>query len=175
MEQGLIHIYTGEGKGKTTCAVGLATRALGHGLKVYYAHFMKRPDLYGYNEIQSLEKLGATILPFTSGHPFCDRSITKEMLVKEMNEAMARLSGILQADPPDLLIMDEILITIRDGFFPEGELIEFMKKKPQQTELVLTGRGATGKIIEQADYVSRLEKVKHPFDQGIPAREGIEF
>lgn len=175
MEKGLIHIYTGEGKGKTTSAVGLATRALGHGLKVYYAHFMKRPEKYGYNEIQSLKKLGATILSYTSGHPFCDSSIKKETLQEEMEEAIIRLSEFIQNDPPDLLIMDEILITIRDNFFSEEKLLNFIQDKPEQTELVLTGRAVTEKIMEQADYVSRIEKVKHPFDKGILGRRGIEF
>ncbi|MFY9152365.1 MAG: cob(I)yrinic acid a,c-diamide adenosyltransferase, partial [Prolixibacteraceae bacterium] len=78
MKTGLIHIYTGEGKGKTTASVGLAVRALGHGLKVCYAHFNKRPELYGYNEIQSLQKLGATILGFTEGHWSFNPKVTRE-------------------------------------------------------------------------------------------------
>ncbi len=173
--KGLIHIYTGDGKGKTTAAVGLAIRALGHGFRVCYAHFHKRPELYGYNEIQSLEKLGATIFGFTGGHPFCNKTLTREQLQREVREGLQFLSGYLTENEPDLLIMDEILISVRDGYLAEEELLDFISHKPEHTELVMTGRGATDKLIARADYVSHVSKVKHPYDQDIPSREGIEF
>ena len=175
MKKGLIHIYTGTGKGKTTAAVGLATRALGQGFKVVYAHFMKRPDLYGYHEIDSLKKLGATIMGFTDGHPFFDKSLKAEDLKKQVADALVYISGYWQNSPPDLLIMDEILITVRDGFLDEANLITFIESKPESTELVLTGRGATAGLIEKANYVSEINKIKHPFDEGISSRKGIEF
>lgn len=175
MKKGLVHIYTGTGKGKTTASVGLGARALGQGFKVVYAHFMKRPDLYGYHEIDSLKKLGATIMGFTDGHPFFDKSISPETLKVQVQEALVFLSGYLKSSPPDLLIMDEILITVRDGFLQEDDLLEFINQKPEGTELVLTGRGATDRLIERADYVSEINKIKHPYDQGISSRKGIEF
>ncbi|MCW0481555.1 cob(I)yrinic acid a,c-diamide adenosyltransferase [Gaoshiqia sediminis] len=175
MDKGYIHIYTGTGKGKTTAAVGLAARALGQGFRVVYAHFMKRPDVYGYTEIDSLKKLGATVMGFTSGHPFCDRSLTTDLLRQQMKEALVTLTDYLKTSPPDLLIMDEILITVRDGFLDEEALIGFIDQKPAGTELVLTGRGATAKLIDRADYVSEINKIKHPYDQGITSRRGIEF
>ena len=175
MKKGLVHIYTGTGKGKTTCAVGLGARALGQGFKVTYCHFMKRPDLYGYHEIDSLKALGATIMGFTDGHPFFNKEVTPEMLRQQMAEALVFLSGYVQTAQPDLLILDEIIITIRDGFLEEDVLLDFINQKPAGTELVLTGRGATAKLIERADYVSEINKIKHPFDQGITSRRGIEF
>ncbi|WP_372776131.1 cob(I)yrinic acid a,c-diamide adenosyltransferase [Mangrovibacterium sp.] len=175
MKKGLVHIYTGTGKGKTTCSVGLAARALGQGFKVIYAHFMKRPELYGYHEIDSLKILGATVMGFTDGHPHFNKDVTPEVLSKQVAEALVYLSGYLQTAKPDLLILDEILITVRDGFLREDVLLDFIDQKPEGTELVLTGRGATDRLIERADYVSEINKIKHPFDQGIASRKGIEF
>lgn len=175
MKQGLVHVYTGTGKGKTTASVGLATRALGQGLKVVYAHFMKRPELYGYHEIDSLKKLGATIMGFTDGHPNFNKSVSPESLRKQVAEALVYLSAYCQTASPDLMILDEIVICVRDGFLEEADLIQFIESKPKTMELVLTGRGATAGLIAKANYVSEINKVKHPFDEGIPSRKGIEF
>ena len=175
METGLIHVYTGNGKGKTTSAVGLAARALGQGLNVVYCYFMKRPDLYGYHEIDSLKKLGAVVMGFTDGHPFFDKSLTAELLGIQLREALLTLKNYLAENEVDLLIMDEILIAVRDHFLEEELLVNFIDSKPQGTELVLTGRGATDKVKAKANYVSEIKKIKHPFDEGIGSRKGIEF
>lgn len=172
---GLVHVYTGEGKGKTTAAVGLATRALGFGLKVVYASFHKRPELYGYHEIRMLERMQARILVFAPGHPHLDKSLDTELIAREVEEGLGSLRALLQQDPPDLLVMDEILISVRDGFLDAQSLYDFVRSKPATTELVLTGRGATPEIIEMADYVSEVGKIKHPYDKGISSRGGIEF
>lgn len=175
MKNGLIHIYTGEGKGKTTTAVGLAARALGHGMKVCYAHFNKRPELYGYNEIQSLQKLGAIILGFTEGHWSFNPKVTRESSREDVKNGLIQLAGFIQGEKPDLLILDEILISVRDNVISEDELLHFIKQKPEHLELVMTGRGATDGLIAAADYVSYIQKVKHPFDRKIYSRKGIEF
>lgn len=172
---GLIHIYTGEGKGKTTASVGLAVRALGHGLKVCYTHFNKQPELYGYNEIQSLQKLGATVLGFTNGHWSFNPSVTRESSRKEVKSGLAELSEYIRNESPDLLIMDEILISVRDNVISEHELLDFISQKPEHLELVMTGRGASDGLIEKADYVSYIQKIKHPYDQKIYSRRGIEY
>lgn len=175
LKKGLIHIYTGEGKGKTTASVGLAVRALGHGMKVCYAHFNKRPELYGYNEIQSLQKLGATILGYTQGHWNFNRSVTRESSRIDVQEGLIALSGFIHGEDPDLLIMDEILISVRDNVISEDELLSFIDQKPEYLELVMTGRGASEGLIARADYVSYIQKIKHPYDQKIYSRKGIEF
>jgi len=172
---GLIHIYTGEGKGKTTASVGLAVRALGHGLKVCYTHFNKQPELYGYNEIQSLQKLGAKMLGFTNGHWSFNSSVTQESSRNDVLSGLAELEKYIQTKNPDLLILDEILISVRDGVIEESELIEFISGRPAHLELVMTGRNASDGLIEIADYVSYIQKVKHPFDRKIYSREGIEY
>lgn len=172
---GLIHIYTGDGKGKTTAAVGLATRALGSGLKVCYCSFHKRPEKYGYTEMDSLRKLGATVYNFAKGHPHLDKSIDPEIIKKETHEAVQTLTDLLKTTHFDVLIMDEILISVRDNYLDEASLINFIQNKPTDTELVLTGRGATENVMALADYVSFVKKVKHPYDNGIMSRAGIEY
>jgi cob(I)alamin adenosyltransferase len=172
---GLIHIYTGDGKGKTTSSVGLATRALGSGLKVCYASFHKRPEVYGYSEIKSLEKLGAKIITLAKGHPHLDDTIDAEVIKREVSEGLDQLSGLIDNDKFDMLIMDEILISVRDSFMSEDKLITFIKNKPENLELVLTGRGVTPAVVELADYVSEIKCIKHPYECGISSRKGIEF
>jgi len=172
---GLIHIYTGTGKGKTTAAVGLAVRALGAGLKVCYSSFHKNPDKYGYHEIKNLEKLGAKILIFAKGHPHLDKSLDENVIKQDTVTGITELTKLLANEHFDLLIMDEILISVRDSYLCENDLLDFVKDKPLNLELVLTGRGATDALIECADYVSEIQKIKHPYDNGITSRKGIEF
>ena len=172
---GLVHIYTGSGKGKTTSAVGLALRTLSHGYKVCYSIFNKFPGKYGNTEIKSLEKLGVKIIRLTGEHPSFNKSITKESHQAQSENGIAVLETLVNAEHFDMLIMDEILITIRDGFLEEERLIEFIKNKPQSLELVMTGRGATNQLIALADYVSEIKSIKHPFDKGITSRKGIEY
>ncbi len=172
---GLIHVYTGDGKGKTSSAVGLATRALGSGFRVCYCSFHKRPEKYGYTEIESLRRLGADISVFAKGHPHLDRSINENEIRREVAEAITYLRNLLKEKPIDLLILDEILISVRDRYLDEAVLLDFIKSKPPHTELVLTGRGATEKVMELADYVTFCRKLKHPYDNGITSRRGIEY
>lgn len=172
---GLIHIYTGDGKGKTTSAIGLATRALGGGMKVCYVSFHKRPELFGYTEMDSLRTLGAKVINLAKGHPHLDSSIKRETMETEVNEGLLMLKELIKNEEFDLLILDEILISVRDHYIGEDLLIDFVRNKPQFLELVMTGRGATPALIDLADYVSYVEKVKHPFDRSIQSRKGIEY
>ena len=175
METGLIHIYTGEGKGKTTSAVGLGVRALSHGFKVCYSWFNKKPAKYGNTEVESLEKLGAKIIGTTNEHPSFNKMLTKEEYKIQTNNSFNALDKLIRNEHFDMLIMDEILISVRDGFLEESKLVDFIKNKPGSLELVMTGRGATDQLIELADYVSYIKKIKHPIDKGITSREGVEF
>lgn len=171
---GLIHIYTGDGKGKTTSAVGLAARALGRGLKVCYVSFHKRPEKYGYSEMDTLKNAGALILNRAKGHPHLDCRIKTEEIIAEVEAALIEIAELVQKEAFDLLIMDEIIISIRDKYISESTLLDFIANKPATLELVITGRGATEGLIAVADYVSNVTKVKHPYDKGIMSRKGIE-
>lgn len=175
MNLGLIHIYTGTGKGKTTSAVGLACRALGTGLKVCYVSFHKRPEKYGYTEMKILTQAGALVLNRAKGHPHLDKSIDPQVVSEEAYAALDELENRLSQEHFDMLIMDEILISVRDQYITEQRLIDFVQRKPEQLELVLTGRGATPNVMALADYVSEINKIKHPFDQGILSRSGVEY
>ena len=177
-DTGLIHIYTGTGKGKTTAAIGLAARALGGGLKVCYCSFHKCPQKYGYSEMESLKKLGARVTNFAQYHPHMDKDVTDATIAgikKEVSQAIETLTTLLSEEPFDVLIMDEIFISIRDNYLDEAILIDFITNKPATTELVLTGRGATDKTMALAHYITNMECVKHPYYNNVPSRKGIEY
>jgi cob(I)alamin adenosyltransferase len=175
MTEGLIHIYTGEGKGKTTSSVGLAVRSLGHGRKVVYAYFHKIPENYGYNEINMLKKLGAQIFGYAKGHPYFNPEITNEHLQEDARRGLKELQQLWSNEHIDLMILDEVIIAVRDGFLDEQLLLDFLDAKPSHLELVITGRAATEAMMERADYVSEIMKRKHPFDRKIMAREAVEY
>lgn len=177
-ETGLIHIYTGTGKGKTTAAIGLAARALGGGLSVCYCSFHKCPEKYGYSEMESLKKLGARVINFAQYHPHMDQNVTEETIAgikEEVSQAIDTLTTLLSKEDFDMLIMDEIFISIRDKYFEEDILIDFIQNKPAKTELVLTGRGATDRTMAMAHYITNMECIKHPYYNNVPSRKGIEY
>jgi len=174
MEKGLIEVYTGDGKGKTTAVIGLACRATGHNLKVCYIYFHKNPERWGYGEFKILEKIGIDVFGFAKEHPYFDK-VEKEKLREECLKGIEFIKKIYKEKKYDVIICDEILISLRDSFLKEEEIIKIMEEKPENVELVLTGRIATEKIIEKADLVSEIKKIKHPYDKGIKSREGIEY
>ncbi|MFH0796514.1 MAG: cob(I)yrinic acid a,c-diamide adenosyltransferase [Candidatus Omnitrophota bacterium] len=173
--EGLIQVYTGDGKGKTTAAVGLAVRAVGQGLKVCYLSFFKEPAKWGYGEHRVLKKLGVATFGFADKHPHFYRKVSKEEVRRECMKAMEFIRKIYREKKYDILILDEVLVSLRDGFLEEKEVLDILDLKPKDLELVLTGRGATKKIVKKADLVSEIKKVKHPYDSGIKGRKGIEY
>ena len=175
MSLGLIHIYTGNGKGKTTSSVGLATRAIGSGHRVTYVSFHKRPEKFGYHEMGVLSAAGVRVLNRAKGHPHLDKSIDPSTVSKEVYDALDELEALLASEHIDLLIMDEIIISVRDSYITEQRLLDFIDRKPSKTELVMTGRGASAELIARADYVSSITAVKHPYNSGQCSRKGIEF
>ena len=112
MKRGLIHIYTGDGKGKTTASVGLAVRALGHGFKVVYASFFKKPDDCGYNEVKILKDLGAVVFSFSEGMPMANKHVGKEAYRLAVKKGLSELEKYIAVNSVDLLVLDEILIAI---------------------------------------------------------------
>jgi len=173
--KGLIQVYTGNGKGKTTAAVGLACRARGQGLKVCYIYFHKDPERWGYGELKVLEKLGITVKGFAKKHPHFNKKVTPKDVRKECLGGLKFVKKVYEDKEYDILILDEINISLRDGFLKEGEILDILNSKPEKLELILTGRGATEKIIKKADLVSEIKKIKHPYDIGIKGKKGIEY
>ena len=175
---GLVQIYTGVGKGKTTAAIGLATRAVAHGLQVCYVSFHKDFKRYPYGESKSLKKLGIKVCSFAKYHPHfhkAKKDAKAKDLPRQCLEGVNFIKKLFIKDKQDMIILDEIIISIRDGFLKEKDVLELIKEKPKKLELVLTGRGATKKMIAKADLVSFIKEVKHPYKKGIQAREGIEY
>lgn len=176
MEKGLIHIYCGDGKGKTTAAMGLAIRAAGREKKVFITQFLKSGKS---GELVSLEKLKEyiTFLPGKPVNKFVWNMNDEEKMEakREHTARFKEIIDIIKNEDYDLLILDEIIATINNGFIELNEVIEFLKNKPETLEVVMTGRDPKEELIELANYVTEMKCIKHPFKEGIPSRVGIEL
>ena len=175
MDIGLVQVYTGDGKGKTTAAIGLAVRALGRGKKVTLIQFLKGTET---GEIIFAKKNipGLKIFQFNSQKKFFkkmnenEKQILKEETEKGFNLAMENIRN----SRCNILILDEIINALNNDLIKIENILEMINSKPRSLEIVLTGRNAPDEIIEAADLVTDMKKIKHPYDSGIPAREGIE-
>ena len=176
MEKGLIHIYCGDGKGKTTAAMGLAIRAAGREKKVFITQFLKSGKS---GELVSLEKLKEyiTFLPGKPVNKFVWNMNDEEKMEakREHTARFKEIKDIIKNEDYDLLILDEIIATINNGFIELNEVIDFLKNKPETLEVVMTGRDPKEELIELANYVTEMQCIKHPFKEGIPSRVGIEL
>jgi cob(I)alamin adenosyltransferase len=174
-KKGLIQIYTGAGKGKSTAAIGQAARAAGHGFKVGFLSFFKDPEAFGYGEYRSLEKLGVKTFLFAKKHPHFYKELNTDDVCQECSKGLEFIKELFRDPSWDMLVLDEINIAVRDGFLKEEDVLSLMEAKPEKLELVLTGRGVTEKMIEKADLVSEVKEVKHPYSQGVKSRKGVEY
>jgi len=168
---GLIQIYTGKGKGKTTAALGLAVRAVGHNFKVAIIHFMK---IWDYGEVKSLRKLGIDLFRYGTTE-LIDPKNPSPIDYEEANKALLKAEEVIEKSDYDILILDEINVAIDFNLIPLKRVIDLIDKKPNKLELVLTGRNCPQELIERADLVSFINEIKHPYQKGIEARKGIEF
>lgn len=172
---GLIHIYEGDGKGKTSAGVGLAVRCAGSGQKVLYTQFLKDDQS---NELKVLEQIaGITVerCKENFGFSFQMTPEVKERAKQYYTGHFRKVTKLAVEGNYRLLVMDELIATYNLNMVEQAEVVEFLKNKPQELEVVMTGRDPASELVELANYVSRIVKVKHPFDQGIPARVGIEM
>ncbi len=172
MEKGYIQVYTGAGKGKTTAALGLALRAVGHGLRVCMVQFMKNDR--GIGEIRAADLLAPrlSIYPmgpkgFITGKP---RTVDYEMARKALDFSR----DIVQNREFDVVILDEVNMAVHFGLLPVQEILDLMDHKPDSVELVLTGRDAPPEVVKRADLVTEMMDIKHYFAKGVVARKGIE-
>ena len=174
MKKGLIHIYTGDGKGKTTASIGISVRAKSRGLRTMFVQFFKEKNIG--SEISTLQDIGIETLVFDKvKSPFFNPDIDKSLLRAETNEALSQMRDIFARNDFDLIVLDEFICLITEGVLTEEEAAEFLLGKPFELELVLTGKGATRRIIELADYVTDMKNIKHPYNRNLSARRGIEF
>ena len=170
---GLVQVYTGNGKGKTTAALGLAIRSLGHGAKVHIIFFMKGKFPYGEREI--LTKLpGLSFQVFGHEH-LIDPNNVKEEEKEQAREALKASKLAIQSTRYDLVILDEINVAYAWKLIDVQDVLELIVNKPSAVELVLTGRYADQRIIDKADLVTNMDEIKHPYRRGIEARKGIEY
>jgi cob(I)alamin adenosyltransferase len=171
MGKGLISIFTGDGKGKTTAALGSALRASGHGMKTIVIQFVKGDPDCGEHLFASKYRL-FDIIQLAKGDSF---HMSKEDLKRVAGETLRYAAKAIAGGQYQMVILDEILVAIKKGLLSTAEVVDLVNRKPQSVELILTGRYAPPEIIEIADLVTEMRLVKHPFRRGIAARRGIEF
>ena len=169
--QGKIHVYTGDGKGKTTAALGLSIRAAGAGLKVFIAQFIKADE---YSEIKALKRFSDLITVeqfglggFIGGDPSSGD-------IEAAQKGVAKVKDIISSGKYDVVVLDEANIAVTYQLISERDLLDIIDAKLKNMELVITGRGVSAKIIEKADLVTEMKPVKHYFQNGVEARIGIE-
>ena len=171
-ERGTIQLYTGDGKGKTTAALGAALRAVGHGSRVAMIQFMKG-RLYG--ELEAAKKLDCFTIEQYGRDEFVDPK-NPEPIDRELAErGWRRAEELVYGGNLDMLILDEISVAVSFGLIDVEKVLSFMRKKPAGLELILTGRYAPDEMIELADTVTEMKEIRHHYDRGVSARKGIEY
>lgn len=171
MEKGYVHVYFGDGKGKTTAALGLAVRALGAGLSVAVVQFMKG---YAYSEICTLRKLPGLELVQTGRTDHVQKGMATGMDLSEASRGMDMARFFAIESPRDVVILDEVSVAVDYGLVEERDLIDLIDRRDAGVELVLTGRNPTRAVMDRADYLSEIHCLRHPYEKGILSREGID-
>ena len=169
--KGYIQIYTGNGKGKTTAAFGLALRAAGAGRKVFFAQFVKGQI---YSEVKAIRQFIPSIEIRQYGLACFIRNTPTQADIEAARTGLKEVADIISSGKYDIVVLDEANIAIYYGLFTAGELIEVLRQKPDETEIIITGRYAVPELIEIADLVTEMQEVKHYYTKGVQARTGIE-
>jgi len=169
--KGYVQVYTGDGKGKTTAAIGLAVRAVGAGLKVFIGQFVKGME---YSELKSLERFSPHIKVKQYGRAKFVHSKPDEEDFAVAREGYEEIKGIIKSGQYDLVILDEANIAVYFKLLSVEKLLTLIDEKPESVELIFTGRKADPKLIEKADLVTEMKEIKHYYREGVLAREGIE-
>ena len=175
MKKGLIIIFTGKGKGKTTAAMGQALRAVGQGLKVLMLQFVK--GTWDYGELESVKRLEPDfeIQPLGKGFIRSNSKLDENEAQENVNQSWKQARNEILSDKYDMIILDEINYVISYGLLPVEEVLALFEEKPDRLHLILTGRDAHQSIVERADLVTEMNKIKHQYSKGIKAQKGIEF
>lgn len=172
LEKGFVHIYTGNGKGKTTAAIGLGIRATGEGLKVYMIQFMKGRR---YSEIDALENIkDFTVIQFGRDE-FVSKENPEQIDIDLARKGFEHAKEIIKNGEHDLIILDEINVAVDFKLIPLKDVLKLMDEKPEKVEIVLTGRYVHPDMVKQADLVSEILEIKHPYQNGIQSRKGIDW
>jgi cob(I)alamin adenosyltransferase len=171
--RGLVQVFTGDGKGKTTAALGTVIRALGHGLRVCIIFFMKGD--YPYGECKILSQLPNVKIARFGSQQFIDPNNIKPEDREQARQALAAAREAVLSGSYDLVVLDEVNLAVAWNLVELDEVIKLINDKPRNVELILTGRKADTRLIQMADLVTEMLKIKHPYDGGEKARKGIEY
>jgi len=169
--KGYVQVYTGDGKGKTTAVLGLSIRAAGAGLKVFIAQFIKNGD---YSEIKALKRFSdlITVEQFGLGCFIRGKPTSEDM--EAARKGIEKVKSIITSGNYKIVILDEANVAVKLGLFPAEDILSIMADKPEEVEIVITGRNADQRIIEKSDLVTEMKEIKHYFQKGVKARIGIE-
>ncbi|WP_455791765.1 cob(I)yrinic acid a,c-diamide adenosyltransferase [Clostridium butyricum] len=173
--RGLIHIYCGDGKGKTTAATGLAIRGAGNLMKVIFVQFLKDGTSNELKILNDIDNIDVLVCKKHLGFSWNMDDETKKIAISEYTKLFDDAVEEALKKNVDMIIFDEIMSAISGKFVSEEKVLKFLNEKPEKLEVILTGRNPSEELIEKADYVSEVKKVKHPFDKGIQSRIGIEY
>ena len=175
MQNGLIIVYTGNGKGKTTAAMGSALRAVGQGMKVLMLQFIK--GTWKYGELESIKRLGPDfkIQPLGKGFIGANSKLDNNEIKENISESWEIASDEIMSDKYDMVVLDEINYVVSYGLLSVEDVLALLDKKPERLHLILSGRDVHERIIEKADLVTEMKEIKHPYSKGIKAQKGIEF
>ena len=173
MEQGLVQIYTGDGKGKTTAAIGLAMRAIGKGFRVFMVQFLKGRE---YGEVATSKMLPDSFTLVQSGlDTFVKKDEPSDEDLRLAHEGLDLARKAIMGGEWDIVILDEVNVAVELGVLKVAEVLPLIDERPSGVEVVLTGRYAPAEFCERADLITEMKKVKHCYDEGVGMREGIEF
>lgn len=173
MKKGLLIVLTGNGKGKTTSALGMAFRAMGHGLKVCIIQFIKGSWKYG--ELESAKRFSDLLDFYVLGKGFTWQSENLEEDIKIAREAWDFAKETINSNKYEMIILDELTYLIKYKMVSEEEIVNFLLNRPENLTVVVTGRDASKLLIDSADLVTEMVSIKHPYDVGVKAQKGIEF
>lgn len=173
--KGLIHIYCGDGKGKTTAATGLAIRGAGHLMKVIFVQFMKDGTSNELKILDDIDNIDILVCKKHLGFSWNMDDETKKIAEQEYTKLFDTAVNEALENDADMVIFDEIMSAISFGFVTEEKVLKFLNEKPEKLEIVMTGRNPSEALMNKADYISEIKKIKHPFDNGVESRVGIEY
>ena len=172
MRKGIIHVYTGPGKGKTTAALGLGLRASGAGFKVHMLQFMKGRR---YSEIDAIENIPNFTISQHGRDEFVSKENPEQIDIDLAKDGFEEAKKFVKSGKYDVVILDEINVAVDYNLIPVDDVLKLIEEKPEKLELVLTGRYAHPEIVKIADLVTEMLEIKHPYQQGVKARKGVDF
>ena len=172
MKKGYIHVYTGPGKGKTTAALGLGLRAAGAGFNVHMLQFMKGRR---YSELDSIENLPNFTFSQHGRDEFVNKDTPEQIDIDMAQEGFSHAKELIKNGKYDMIILDEINVAVDYNLINIEDVIKLIEERPENLELVLTGRDAHPEIVKIADYVTEMLEIKHPYQQGVEARKGVDY